>query len=62
MRKLNFWVPIYEPKWHTPVPPSIHLPPPPGGVGLFETVIREAGGRQMILKEEGGYTSVTSSS
>ena len=29
MRKLNFWVPIQEPKWHTPVRPSIHLPPPP---------------------------------
>ena len=29
MRKLNFWVPIQEPKWHTPVCPSIHLPPPP---------------------------------
>ena len=29
MRKLNFWVPLQEPKWHTPVRPSIHLPPPP---------------------------------
>ena len=26
MGKLNFWVPIQEPKWHTPVRPSIHLP------------------------------------
>ena len=24
------------------------------GAGLFETIIREAGGRQMILTEEGG--------
>ena len=24
------------------------------GAGLFETIIREAGGRQMILREEGG--------
>ena len=29
MRKLNFWVPLRELKWHTPVCPSIHLPPPP---------------------------------
>ena len=29
MRKLNFWVRLREPKWHTPgVCPSIHLPPP----------------------------------
>ena len=24
------------------------------GAGLFETIVREAGGRQMILREEGG--------
>ena len=29
MRKLNFWIPIQERKWHTPVCPSIHLAPPP---------------------------------
>ena len=29
MRKLNFWMPLREPKWHTPICPSIHLPPPP---------------------------------
>ena len=29
MRKLNFWVPLREPKWHIPVCPSIHLPPSP---------------------------------
>ena len=29
MQKLDFWVPSQEPKWHTPVRPSIHLPPPP---------------------------------
>ena len=29
MRKLNFWVPLRKPKWHTPVSPLIHLPPPP---------------------------------
>ena len=29
MRKLNLWVPLREPKWHTSVCPSIHLPPPP---------------------------------
>ena len=28
MRKLNFWVPIQGPEWHTPIRPSIHLPPP----------------------------------
>ena len=27
--KINFWVPIQEPKWHNPVRPSIHLHPPP---------------------------------
>ena len=26
MQKLNFWVPLEEPKWHTPVGPSIGLP------------------------------------
>ena len=29
MQKLNFWVPLQEPKWHTPVRPLIHLNPPP---------------------------------
>ena len=29
MWKLNFWVPLQEPKRHTPVCPLIHLPPPP---------------------------------
>ena len=29
MLKLNFWVPVQGPKWHTPICPSIHLPPPP---------------------------------
>ena len=29
MWQLNFWVPLQEPKWHTPVCPSIHLSPPP---------------------------------
>ena len=28
MQKLNFWVPLQEPKWHNSVCPSIHLPPP----------------------------------
>ena len=28
MQKLNFWVPLREPKWHTPICPSIHFPPP----------------------------------
>ena len=26
MQKLNFWVPIQGPEWHTPIRPSIHLP------------------------------------
>ena len=29
MRKLNFWVPLQEPKWHSPIRPSIRLRPPP---------------------------------
>ena len=27
MQKLYFWVPLREPKWHTPACPSIRLPP-----------------------------------
>ena len=27
MQKLNFWVSLQEPKWHTPIRPLIHLPP-----------------------------------
>ena len=33
-----------------------------GGAGLFETFVREAGGKRMILREEGGQTFVTSPS
>ena len=29
MRKLKFWLPLQEPKWHSLIRPSVHLTPSP---------------------------------
>ena len=47
MRKLNFWVPIQEPKWHAPINSSIHLPLSPpeqrsGGQNLSNSYLKQS--------------------
>ena len=36
MRKLNFWVPLQEPKWHTPSIHQLTYPPPPPPRDIYE--------------------------
>ena len=41
MRKLNFWVPLREKKWHTPICPSIHSPPRPSPQDQYSTLVKK---------------------